>query len=69
MDYYTNSRYTLDQELEADLFALRVMKECGLKFDKEETYRNVLQILERENITKSELKTGIDPKIKEKILN
>jgi hypothetical protein len=31
MDYYTNSRYTLDQELEADMLALRVLKECGIK--------------------------------------
>jgi len=29
MDYYTNTRFNLDQELEADLFALKVMKENG----------------------------------------
>ena len=30
IEYYTNSRFTLDQELEADMFALRLMRECGL---------------------------------------
>ena len=30
MDYYTNSRFTLDQELEADLFALRIMQDLGI---------------------------------------
>ena len=30
MDYYTNARFTLDQELEADLFALRIMQDLGI---------------------------------------
>lgn len=52
MDYYTNTRYTLDQELEADLFALKVMRENGQiskGFD-ENKYKQVLMIMERENI-------------------
>jgi hypothetical protein len=30
IDYYTNTRYTLDQEFESDLLALKLMKEMGL---------------------------------------
>ena len=30
IEYYTNGRYSNEQELEADMFALRVMRECGL---------------------------------------
>ena len=52
MDYYTNSRFTLDQELEADMFALRVMNECGLRLKSEVTYRNLLQVMEREQEAK-----------------
>ena len=29
IEYFTNTRYMLDQEAEADLLALKVMKECG----------------------------------------
>ncbi|TNV72674.1 hypothetical protein FGO68_gene8956 [Halteria grandinella] len=46
-DYYTNTRFTLDQELEADLFALRVMQGMGLRFEGEEDYRKVLRVMER----------------------
>ena len=28
-EYFTNTRYTLTQEAEADLLALRVIQECG----------------------------------------
>lgn len=29
IEYFTNSRYLLDQEAEADLLAIRVVHECG----------------------------------------
>eukprot|EP00347_Sterkiella_histriomuscorum_P014501 403360637 len=51
MDYYTNTRFNLDQELEADLFALKVMRESGqfTEFN-EEKYKRVLMMMERENV-------------------
>lgn len=55
MDYYTNGRYTLDQELEADMLALRIMNECGLHLPSEDNYKRLLQILEREPSSKHEL--------------
>jgi hypothetical protein len=49
-DYFTNQRYTLDQELEADMFALRVMRESGLGgLRSEGEYKNLLQVLEKED--------------------
>jgi hypothetical protein len=52
MDYYTNARFTLDQELEADLFALRIMNEMGLPVRDVEFYRDVLKITEHEQTEK-----------------
>ena len=48
IEYYTNSRFTLDQELEADMFALRAMSECGLALMNVEHYRSILKVIENE---------------------
>ena len=62
IEYYTNARFTLDQELEADLFALRVMRECGLSLFSHtggvEGYRRVLKILEGESSAKEAIRYG-----------
>ncbi len=52
MDYYTNARFTLDQELEADLFALRIMNEMGMPIKDVEFYRNILKITDQEQTEK-----------------
>lgn len=52
MDYYTNARFTLDQELEADLFALRIMNEMGMPIRDVEFYRNILKITDQEQTEK-----------------
>ena len=60
IEYYTNSRFTLDQELEADMFALRVMSDCGLAFPSVEHYRRTLRILEtNETSEKHRIRHGI----------
>ena len=80
MDYYTNARFTLDQEIEADMFALRVMNECGLSFttlkapqSSEDNgivvYRKVLQILESENDAKKVLQESVPLEKRMKLLD
>jgi hypothetical protein len=54
IDYFTNTRFKIEQEIEADLFALRVMSEMGIKFNVED-YRTTLKVLQDENITKEKL--------------
>lgn len=44
IDYYTNQRYKIDQELEVDMFALNMMREIGIDFNLDD-YRNVLKII------------------------
>jgi len=67
-DYYTNTRFTLDQELEADMFALRVMQGMGLGFRGEEDYRSVLKILESgEAEERNKLKNGVDKALQERV--
>lgn len=44
IDYYTNQRYKIDQELEVDLFALNMMREIGIDFNLDD-YRNILKII------------------------
>ena len=49
IDHFTNTRYTLDQEVEADLLALRLMHEIGFltngNFNKE-VYRSILKLIQ-----------------------
>ena len=33
VDYFTNTRFTLNQEAESDLLALKVMHECGFSLN------------------------------------
>jgi len=44
IDYYTNQRYKIDQELEVDMFALNMMIEIGIDFSLDD-YRNTLKII------------------------
>jgi hypothetical protein len=53
MDYYTNARFTLDQELEADLFALRIMNDLGIPIREVSFYRNILKICDAEHLEKN----------------
>lgn len=59
-EYYTNTRGTLDQELECDMFALRVMRECGMRFGDSEKYREILKILEGEATVKDALRKSVN---------
>jgi hypothetical protein len=61
IEYYTNSRFTIDQELEADMFALRVMRECGLALRDVEHYRSILKVLDNEKDLKKDIKYGTSP--------
>jgi hypothetical protein len=54
IDYYTNTRFKIDQELEADLFALKMMNELGFGFSIEK-YRSTLKAIQDEQETKSSL--------------
>ena len=54
IDYYTNTRFKIDQELEADLFSLKIMNEMGLEFSIEK-YKSTLKVLQDEQETKNEL--------------
>ena len=54
IDYYTNTRYKIDQELEADLFALKIMNEMGLEFSVEK-YKETLKIIQDEEEMKQKL--------------
>ena len=63
IDHFTNTRYTLDQEVEADLLALRLMHEIGFftagNFNKE-VYRNILKLIQEgeikpEHVTKTKI--------------
>jgi hypothetical protein len=64
LDYYTNTRFTLDQELEADLFALRIMKETGLFKDfTPDLYKQVLVILEQGNKSEDISSLRVDTKL------
>ena len=54
IDYYTNTRYKIDQELEADLFALKIMNEMGLEFSVEK-YKETLKIIQDEEEIKQKL--------------
>ena len=67
IEYYTNSRFTLDQELEADMFALRVMLECGLALRDVEHYRSILKVLENEKDLKKEIKYGTSPELHQRV--
>jgi predicted Zn-dependent protease len=44
IEYFTNTRYLLDQEAEADLLAIRVMHECGFRLSLDQ-YRQMLKLL------------------------
>ena len=49
IDHFTNTRYTLDQEVEADLLAIRLMQEIGLIQDSnftEEVYKDILKAIQ-----------------------
>ena len=52
-EYFTNTRYTLTQEAEADLLALRVIRECGFSLSQAQ-YRAILKVIQNdtEPITK-----------------
>ena len=67
IEYYTNSRFTLDQELEADMFALRVMRECGLALRDVEHYRSILKVLENEKDLKKEIKYGTSLELHQRV--
>ena len=49
IDHFTNTRFTLDQEVEADLLALKLMQEIGLlanaNFNKQ-VYKGVLKVIQ-----------------------
>lgn len=44
IDYFTNSRFTLDQEAEADLIALKVICECGFYLSTSQ-YKQILKFV------------------------
>ena len=57
IDYYTNYRYNVDQEINADILALSIMKQIGISFNQIQ-YKNTLKIIQDENLVKQKLKTG-----------
>jgi predicted solute-binding protein len=46
-EYFTNTRYTLSQEAEADLLALRVIQECGFELNTGQ-YRAILKMIQND---------------------
>ena len=49
IDYYTNTRFKIDQELQADLFALNIMKEMGfIQNFTGDQYRKTLKVIQDE---------------------
>ena len=44
IDYYTNTRFKIDQELDSDLFSLKIMNEMGIKFSIDK-YKATLKVI------------------------
>ena len=46
IDHFTNMRYTLDQEAEADQLALRILEENAFDALTPDQYRNILKLMQ-----------------------
>ena len=57
IDYYTNQRYTIEQEIAADAVAFKIIDELGLKLD-QDGYRQLFRLLQDESAKKKELSTA-----------
>jgi beta-lactamase regulating signal transducer with metallopeptidase domain len=49
IDHFTNTRYTLDQEAQADLLALKLMEEIGFQRLSHEKYKELLKIIQNQD--------------------